>query len=392
MKMKKILLSLMVITVATASVVAGTSAFFTDTEVSQGNVMVAGSIDLKVDHTRQTYNGVDCKTCGLVIKSDTTNTITARWTGSSWENLSTPQAAKIVSKHATDWADETSIRAEWIWSEADKPSGDDRSGYEFTNTFTWQGPISQAKLELAISGDDNYEVFVNGTQVVTSGETQPWQTIKGYNITSNIKQGQNTITFRVKNTGGHYAGLLYRVVVGGNCGDPYFADFQAKCELWALKDLEGEKFFNFNDIKPGDWGTNLISYHVYDNDANVCLFTENVTSTSTKNLGNAIELRVWNANQDGTFQGETPVYVYDGTFGEFVKSLGKLSALTTKYIGVEWCAGEFSATGCDGSSMGNDYQGADLSADLGFYAIQYRHNENFDCNSLKTPVAATSTN
>jgi hypothetical protein len=33
---------------------------FSDTETSQGNIFTAGAIDLKVDHTKQTYNGQDC--------------------------------------------------------------------------------------------------------------------------------------------------------------------------------------------------------------------------------------------------------------------------------------------------------------------------------------------
>jgi len=36
---------------------------------------------------------------------------------------------------------------------------------------------------------------------------------------------------------------------------------------WPEKDLVSEKFFNFSDLKPGDWGENTISLHVYDNDA-----------------------------------------------------------------------------------------------------------------------------
>ena len=58
--MKKILLSLVAI-VAVAGVVAGvTIAFYNDTETSAGNIFVAGSVDLKVDHTKQTYNGQAC--------------------------------------------------------------------------------------------------------------------------------------------------------------------------------------------------------------------------------------------------------------------------------------------------------------------------------------------
>lgn len=38
---------------------------------------------------------------------------------------------------------------------------------------------------------------------------------------------------------------------------------------WTETDLKDgvHKFFNFHDIKPGDWGENTISLHVYDNDA-----------------------------------------------------------------------------------------------------------------------------
>ena len=36
---------------------------------------------------------------------------------------------------------------------------------------------------------------------------------------------------------------------------------------WTLRDLDGEKFFNFDDLKPGDYGENTISVHVTSNDA-----------------------------------------------------------------------------------------------------------------------------
>src|SRR3990167_4747947 len=36
---------------------------------------------------------------------------------------------------------------------------------------------------------------------------------------------------------------------------------------WSESDLGVHKFFNFDDIKPGDWGEDTISLHVIDNDA-----------------------------------------------------------------------------------------------------------------------------
>ena len=46
---------------------------------------------------------------------------------------------------------------------------------------------------------------------------------------------------------------------------------------WEETDLgPSHKFFNFLDLKPGDWGENTISLHVYDNDAWGCFYVENV--------------------------------------------------------------------------------------------------------------------
>ena len=36
---------------------------------------------------------------------------------------------------------------------------------------------------------------------------------------------------------------------------------------WDAKDLDGERFYDYEDIKPGDWGEHTISIHVDDNDA-----------------------------------------------------------------------------------------------------------------------------
>lgn len=56
--MKKILLSLVVVAAASAVVIGATTAFFSDTETSTGNVFTAGAIDLKVDSDCHYYNFV----------------------------------------------------------------------------------------------------------------------------------------------------------------------------------------------------------------------------------------------------------------------------------------------------------------------------------------------
>ncbi|MCK4520493.1 SipW-dependent-type signal peptide-containing protein [Candidatus Parcubacteria bacterium] len=52
--------------------------------------------------------------------------------------------------------------------------------------------------------------------------------------------------------------------------DCYFnkvADGTPNCPSWDLKSLTTEKFFDFDDIKPGDFGEGTISFHVFNNDA-----------------------------------------------------------------------------------------------------------------------------
>lgn len=54
--MKKIIISLSIIGAAAAIAIGATTAYFSDTETSQGNTFTAGAIDLKID-SKATYNG-----------------------------------------------------------------------------------------------------------------------------------------------------------------------------------------------------------------------------------------------------------------------------------------------------------------------------------------------
>jgi len=69
----------------------------------------------------------------------------------------------------------------------------------------------------------------------------------------------------------HYNGLI--CVNGtwqqdGGIPIPDYPAVGSDCEgTWSAKDLDGEHFFYFDDLKPGDWGENTISVHVTSNDA-----------------------------------------------------------------------------------------------------------------------------
>ena len=61
--MRKIFISILTLGLLGLAIYGGSRAFFSDTETSTGNTFTAGKIDLEIDHTKQTYNDVDCKTC-----------------------------------------------------------------------------------------------------------------------------------------------------------------------------------------------------------------------------------------------------------------------------------------------------------------------------------------
>ncbi|MDP3985817.1 MAG: TasA family protein [Candidatus Veblenbacteria bacterium] len=293
--MKKILLSLAAIGAVAAVVVAGTGAFFSDTETSTGNVFTAGAIDLTVD-SEQHYNGNVC-TLG-------------------------------------DW--------------------DEGSGTP--DTYAWQG-------------------------------SAPYP------------------------------------VQGTPCDG-----------TWLATDLGAHTFFNFDDIKPGDFGENTISLHVDSNDAYACVdvnITKNddVTCTNPEEAAEGVGI-CENSNPSADFDGElaqnlyftawsdwgaTPGFqgndsgegdniwqqgeplLFSNDFGPASDVLGGVSYTladsstvpltggSTSYIGLAWCAGSMTVDtntnniSCDGNGMGNDTQTDSMVADIAFRVEQARNNDDFTC-------------
>lgn len=204
---------------------------------------------------------------------------------------------------------------------------------------------------------------------------------------------------------------------------------------WASVDLTAEKFFNFLDLKPGDYGEDTISLHVDTNDAYLCA---DVTLTSnddngrnepealvdqTDGAGNGelaglVNFIWWADDGDNVLESnETPIsqgpigaltlnQPLTVTLADSIKNIwtgapGPVPGNTTQYIGKAWCFGTLSAvplaqdgvgttssrtpansTGgftCDGSALGNESQTDTLTADISFKAEQARHNAKFVC-------------
>jgi len=209
---------------------------------------------------------------------------------------------------------------------------------------------------------------------------------------------------------------------------------------WELDDLTGHLFFDYEDLKPGDWGEDTVSLHVFDNDAWACVdlyITKNDDMSSTEP-----ELEAGDAQEDpqSIWDGELAeelqfiFWVDDGDnvleVGENVLLQGPASAALqsglhytladadennvggspgdpliggqTYYIGKAWCYGTLeenripSGQGispadspgiiCNGEPVDNWSQTDNMMVDVSFYVEQERNNPSFQCSSHYTPV------
>lgn len=202
---------------------------------------------------------------------------------------------------------------------------------------------------------------------------------------------------------------------------------------WAATNLGAQKFFNFNDVKPGDEGENTISLHVDSNDAYACVdvtitSNDDVDCTDPENeaegvacqnsvpsaefdgeLAQNLEFFAWaddgaidgfgdegdTTEGDNIWQaGEMPLFsnisgpasdVLDGESYTLADSnIGALEGNTTSYIGLAWCAGDLTTPApgtivCDGAQMGNNAQTDEMIANIAFRIEQARNNPNFTC-------------
>jgi len=388
---KKIIASLATIAVVGAAAIGGTIAYFSSQQVSKGNIIKAGTIDLEINHSAQTYNGIDCEACVQEVISGTDDIIVARYTrpGTSpyaWSNYTTPYNAVAVDADAYgNWKilqDSNSNDIPWVWRYANAGDGGadwlNNQGYRFQKKFNWSGDETSATVKIELSADNTYSVKMNnvpvtGCQDLTTNSDNYTETHDC--AISNIVSGENTLEIEVINirnlSTDNPAGLTYKLTIDGNCDDPD-SYFGKHCALWQTGQFANQKFFDFNDVKPGDWGTNKISLTVTSNDANVCMY---VIPTTTE----AADIALANYIKFNLKYDEAQIAT-NISLSNLVQLLGTLPTGNTKYVDVEWCFGDFDEKGnCDGSGNQNDAQGGQILADLGFYAEQTRHNGSFAC-------------
>jgi len=412
---KKIVIGSLAMVAVVVAAIGATVAFFSDTEKSTGNVFVAGAIDLKVDHVRQTYNDIDCRTCGVNLVSDTSNWVVEK---SDYAKL----VSSIHSRWTIDLTQPQWHNAKWIWATDPTDPADTTNNviYTFRKSFEWMGPITGSSMDVAVGSDNSVEVYLNGVKIGENTGELGYQTpitIPGAVIEANIVQGTNVLEFKVKNWAGspnpadNPGGLVYHFNIDGQCDNDFFRN---NCRLWGEKDLdEGDTFFNFDDVKPGDRGSNIISLHVYDNDAWACMFLtdkqdlENTWTQPEKNdgdttetlgeLGGTIKVVLWkDANKNSAYDAGEPILhngdinsLNQAPIADSTTGTGPLIASQTSYLGMAWCLGTQTISGstitCDGTALDNKTQTDSFGASLLLYTEQHRNNPNFTCSTAILP-------
>jgi len=212
-------------------------------------------------------------------------------------------------------------------------------------------------------------------------------------------------------------------------------------------------FFDFRDLKPGDWGEDTISLHVNNNDSWLCadvtlrsdadngstepeLNDEESYTADDGELAEAVDFIWWADDGDNVLEkdeeplpsgplgyldvDETATVALADASGNIWEESGPLLGDSVRYIGKAWCFGELTLTpfdqdglgkegtdsnpstpngptvrgagfDCDGSQEDNSTQTDSMTADISFRAEQSRHNGDFLCTPPEQEERGTLT-
>jgi predicted ribosomally synthesized peptide with SipW-like signal peptide len=425
--MKRIISGGVMLVALLALVAGGTGAFFSDTETSTGNVFTAGSIDLKVDHTKAYYNGEPCsEKCVEGVNNLVVNggfetpalgngayAIYPNGSQTSWQVEAGPgleiqrnaagaphtgnQLAELdstgkstISQTLTTVAGQKYRFSFWHSPRPNVPSGDNTIGYEVEVT---SGPTT----------------LISGTVGATStGPSTSW-TKYTYEFTA-ISTSTKIVFEDQGSANNTYGGYIDDVEVRTLTCNSYTETPGGYCQLWESKDLVNERFFDFADVKPQDTGSNLISLTVSSNEAYMCLSVakkqdkENTLidpeteagdiAGPAGEMGDYLMVAGWysdvNGNKSSLMFGPTDIKDLGSiTYADSATGTPMLPNVT-KYVHLEWCMGNMTLSGntatCNGNVPNiNQSQTDAFLADLQFYAVQTRNNGTFKCSSLPVP-------
>lgn len=187
---------------------------------------------------------------------------------------------------------------------------------------------------------------------------------------------------------------------------------------WEARDLTSEKFFEFTDVKPGDWFRRSISLHVDNNPAWVCLLIKNIHNDENTLIDPEHEAGDHSAGVNGLGEGELDKNMHalgwfdfngNGKLNEpqekrfvdsffdvfteialhdFTTNNGSLNPqIPFELLQLNLCAGtpivaSDGTVTCNGSLMDDKSQTDSLTADLQLYIEQVRNNPSFKCADM----------
>lgn len=181
------------------------------------------------------------------------------------------------------------------------------------------------------------------------------------------------------------------------------------CTWLDLRDLSDEVFFHFADLKPGAYGEDTVSLHVYENDAWAWLKIDSITSNENictepeqeedgtcgdpgegeGELLENLDFLIWLDDGDNKYEegeeilhesnfepylpGRCKVWQLDGNSS--TSEVEPLEGSQDYYLGFSWCFGIFDNNyQCDGASIGNNVQTDSLTMNISFTAVQAQNN------------------
>ena len=410
-------------------------------------------IDLKIDHLLASYNGKDCQeNCVITgpnvlvnpgfeattVTSSTGWDIFANGTGglgwtvewapgqpTSYGGQNQPPTANLEVQKSGTMPNTGDIPDSWQADEGNQYAELDADWNGHSGSLNGEPALVKIYQDLTTIPGKKYDVTFahsprpgtasnqndlivrwGGSEIahitnVAGGSGTSWTTYH-YQVTA------TTALTRLEFEGGGYADALgvFLDDTGLNEKTCSYTIDGGQCKLWEEKDLEpGDFVWNFGDVKPGDYGRDVLSYHVYDNDSWACMYLnkEDLENTITDpeikagdsttpqgELSEYMNVFIWkDINHNGVYEpGSEGTSLYEGLLGDLTylplaEPNNPLIACQTKYLGIEWCFGKLTFDGsvfkCDGTGNQNDAQSDILNETIKFYVEQSRNNSEFKC-------------
>lgn len=324
----KIILSGAAIFAAAALIIGATFAFFSDTETSAGNALQAGALDLKID-SQAHYAGLICQGNPTLWADDPTGVVEPT---TRPELIGQPCEGTFALQDLGDEGDP-------FFELSDIKPGD--SG---ENTISLHVFDNDAWGRIRVTGIQDKDI--DCTEPESEDSPDPECSSNGVPGDGELAQNLNFFLWLDEGT-----------VPGFQCANPTQATpapSPAPAPCGQVDPTEGDNVFNGSE-------TVTVAESVFQNEDDIVINLAPALTEASQDV--ACE------NLNGTGH-----YNYGPCHG--LADDGRLVGSATYYIGVAWCLGAVTQSGCDGASVGNEVQTDSIVADIVFEITQQRNQDN----------------